>query len=463
MFALHERTRRQLLLVGFFLFCVMPTLVTLSWCVAVHLPGAKVTHADPPAPGKLESPAQPSPPARPAAANFDSLEAEQQRLGRALGVKVFLEGVTRPGPGMVQYKGLDLVDPETGRRMLRCGWLEVIQEHSGAGQGQAPQVKLRAVQTTVDADEMPQLAEVVRHIFRRRTGWPDVGATIACGEVFVHGTGVKQVLSDVQVAFLPRADGTQAELSFRLAGTPMPEPARLRLTRSRQVTPPAFGFVLTTGDSMLPCGLLAPGIPAFGELGPQSKFSGTIVANQTEHGWQGEITRSRLSGVDLDRLVKTHSPHRLSAMADVAITRARFSNGRLEEAEGALATGRGAISCSLLAAAELELGLMSYVELSRPSQLARLEQMAFTFSLNGRGITLKGCCQGAPAGTVLVDPGGPALTELSSEPRPVAALVRMLVPGDAFQLPATRQADRLARLLPLPQTAPPNVRIGTVP
>ena len=245
----------------------------------------------------------------------------------------------------------------------------------------------------------------------------------------------------------------------------MPDPARILLIRSRQVTPPAFGFQLVTGPSALPCKLLALGIPEFGGLGDQSRFSGTFWANQTPHGWEGEITEARLSSVDLGSLVGRHSPHALRATGDIAINRARFRDGRIEEAEGGLATGPGAISCSLIEAAELGLGLESHVDVTAhaPTQLAGYEQLAFRFWLDWWGIVLEGCCEDTVPGTVLVERRGPMLTQVSSEPRPVASLIRMLVPGDTLQVPATRQADRLVRLLPLPQSASAGVRVGTSP
>ena len=80
-------------------------------------------------------------------------------------------------------------------------------------------------------------------------------------------------------------------------------------------------------------------IPEAAMLGPTSRFAGNIVGVQTGGGWQCEIS-GRCLGIDLDRLVSSRSPYKLTGLADAAIRRARFRDGRLQEAEMLLAAIR---------------------------------------------------------------------------------------------------------------------------
>ena len=92
MFQLHDRTRRRLTILAFCCLCVIPTILVLGWGLWRRLPG--------------------------------HIGAEARRLGQQLGVKVTLEGIQRLRPRTVLYKGLALIDPETGATLLKCRRLE---------------------------------------------------------------------------------------------------------------------------------------------------------------------------------------------------------------------------------------------------------------------------------------------------------------------------------------------------
>jgi hypothetical protein len=75
--------------------------------------------------------------------------------------------------------------------------------------------------------------------------------------------------------------------------------------------------------------------------------------------------------------------------------------------------------------------------------------------LNSDGIELCGDCTIGLRGAILADKSGPLLMASSAEKIPVVALVRMLVPANEVQVPATRQTDWLIAHLPVPEAIVP--------
>ncbi len=88
MFPLYDNTRRQICITVFLGLCVLPTLTITAWGIARRLPWHK--------------------------------QAEEQRLALELGLEVSIDSMKHTLPGVVQYAGVRLTDPETGSELLRC-------------------------------------------------------------------------------------------------------------------------------------------------------------------------------------------------------------------------------------------------------------------------------------------------------------------------------------------------------
>jgi hypothetical protein len=81
------------------------------------------------------------------------------------------------------------------------------------------------------------------------------------------------------------------------------------------------------------------------------------------------------------------------------------------------------------------------------------DQLALHFSMDVRGLSLRGACQGMPEGTILAGPSNLQLEEPRFQPLPVVALVYALTPHSEAWVPATQDSQRLTNLLPLPSAA----------
>ena len=431
MFQLHDNSRRRICLAAFFALCVAPTVIVLACGVARHLPG--------------------------------HVRAEADRLTWQLGQKVSLTRVRHLRPGVVLYEGLELSDPETGSRILRCGKLKAGWGTSTDQNGQGPPcLVLIAYQPEIETDEIDQVWRLVQAALSRRAGCPESDVQLAADQLTLRAGETAYTLTQVRSTIKRLSDGSQADVAFRLAEVDTPEPVQIRVAREHHTEPPATGVGLYTGGGALPCPLLTLGVPGLEALGPRSRFGGYLWVNETPEGWAGELA-GQFTEVDLDGLVAHHFPHTLRGAAQLTVQGARFRQGRLEEATGALAAGPGAISRSLLDAAADRLGMVGGLEPSVPDRLVSYERLAVSFRIDSRGLELRGECAPTGSTAILVGRYGTLLGEPIRQPVPVAALVQALVPAGEVQVPVTRQTDWLIRRLPMPHLSTPRTAYASPP
>ncbi len=446
---------------AFLLLGLLPTLLVGGWCASRHLPGRA--------------------------------RAEAENLAAQLGLDVKLEALSYLRPGTVLYEGVELADPETGQALFRCRLLEVAWQEQTDEQGQRrPTLSIVASQPQVETAALRPTWRWLQNLLASQLGRLKTDVQFSAAEVTLHAADGSQTLSDVEGLVEGLPGGTHAQLNFRLVGADTPEPARIRLVRNRQVSPPMSGLELYTGGGELPCNVLAMGLAELRPLGPRCRFRGYIWANETADGWDGEVT-GQLVELDLGSLVSDHFPHRMSGAGELTVQSARFRRGRLEEASGILVAGPGTIDRSLVTAAVDRLGLVpgsgvsplplgegqgegrvadngtrsvpdtlsadtgtrSVPNTLRADSRIQYQQLALSATLDARGLRLRGRCADAEPGTILSDGRRRLLGESPQQPQPVAALVQTLVPQSAVQVPASRQTDWLLRHLPVPEVIPP--------
>jgi len=416
MFRLHDKTRRHICMALFVGLCVVPTAIIAVWCISRQLPG--------------------------------HTRAEAARLQSQLGLCVTLDKFSNLRPGVVLYRGIELADPESGRTVARCRVLEVAWEQTTDEQGRPKAVlMLTASQPEIEGAGFEQIRRLLDRLLRGNTTASDVDVRFSAGELTFSAGANSQTLTEVEGGVESSPGGTQAEISFRLAGVEMPEVARIRVARNRQTWPPQTGFELYTGGAEIPCGTLAIGMPLLEPLGPGSRFRGYVWASQTAGGWEGQLT-GQLIDVPLGNLISDHFPHKLSGNAKIDIRSARFAAGRLQQASGAISAGPGVVSRSLIEALVERLKLTPAVETGTLRELVSYEQLAAAFEIDTSGLKLAGRCRSP--GAILVDRYRPLLLNPASQPQPVVALLQTLVPANEVQVPATDQTDWLMRHLPVP-------------
>ena len=417
MLPLYDHTRRQICTAAFLGLCVLPTLAVAGWSIARHMPWHR--------------------------------QAEEQRLSQELGLDVSIESLAHPLPGIVRYGGVKLTDPETGRELLRCTelaatWTSMTDSHGLT----RPAIVLAAAQAESASNDWERLYEVLRRRLECQGGRPEIEVRATADRWTLHSGSKSEVLQSVAGGIGLMANGIQAQLAFRLPDGASPQPVRMRIVRNRQVWPPANGFDLDTGPTAVPCRLLATCLKEAGALGTQCRFQGRLSSNDTPDGWSGELN-GQFTGVDIGQLARDGAAATITGTADIAIEKAQFQHGRIDEIRGRIVGGPGALGRDMFAALVTHLKLTPSPQLAVTGPSLAYDRMGLDFWINSSGISIAGHCAGIP-GAVAVAGEHVLLAEPASQPQPVAALIQALVPAGEIPVPATRQTGRLERLLPLP-------------
>jgi hypothetical protein len=286
---------------------------------------------------------------------------------------------------------------------------------------------------------------------------------LVAGEATVHGSRRSQTFRDVRCLLQSSSTGRQLSLDFRLASGGTGEPVRFRAFRDRQTSPPATRWELDTAAAALPCAAAPADLEIFSRLGDECRFQGAAWAALGADGWSGELA-GRFRGVDLDRLITDHFPHKLSGSAEVVLERAKFAGGRLTAAAGSLVCQGGVVSRSLLTAAAECMHLAGGDRVMQSGErLWRYRQLALAFRVDAHGLAVTGLCPGPTPGGILTDAQGLLLADSPEQVVPTLALVRTFAPQNEIQVPASKETEALLRALPLPSVMAPSASTARTP
>ena len=424
---MREKTLRWCCRAGFMLLCVAPTLATMILAVVRHTPAL-------------------------VAARKSAYETD---LSQRLGLAVAFDRLTFPRLGATLLEGVQLSDPETGARIARVRLVEIAETDGG--------VVILASQPELQGGQLELVWRVLHERILRAPSDTRLPAELIAREATVHGQRYSQTVRDLRCLVQPGPTGQRVSCDFRLVGAETGEPVRFRVFRNRQASPPSTRWELHTGATPLPCAALASYVKAFGCLGEQCRFEGSAWATQAGDGWNGDVS-GRFSDVDLDRLVTDRFPHKLSGVAEIEISRARFLRGRLTSAAGSFICDGGVISRSMLTAAVESLHLTSSEAIHESNEpLWRYRRLAFGFAMDDDGVSITGLCESTAPGAILTDSQGVLLADPPERVIPTLALVRTLAPQSEIQVPASAETDSLLRALPLPSVIAPRASTARAP
>jgi len=432
MLALHDRTRRSICRIVFLAVCPLPTVSLLLWAAWLHTPLYR-------------------------RAAIDAIE------GR-LGTHVTLAAIAHPAPGRIRYEGLVLADPDEGGPLLAFDAIEAVREEGG--------ITLSAHEGRLQVAGLDRLWEMMA---RDLAGPLQTEVGLRIGEVHLLPEGARpQSLLNVRARLGSVPKGRQASFEFRVDKDVAADCVHVRATRDRHVSPAVTLYEVDARAAPLPCPLIAAIVPAASRLGTRCRFQGYLWARQSRRASDAELVGS-LVDCDLARLASAWSPHQIDGVARVDLQRIALRQGRLVQATGRLAAGPGVFDAALYHAAiaglQLRPGPQSVPTRppgARPSSEPHsggpiprtqvpFDQLAFKFHLSAEGLWIAGECENAVPGTLAVYQAVPILFDAAGQPQSVSALVRTLAPQNGDFVPATREADLLTRLLPLPTGLPARV------
>lgn len=409
MFPLHDRTKRWICRAGFLLGGVLPMTAVISWSAAIHTGVYK-----------------------------ESVRAD---LKTATGLDVRFDQVSYPRPGVILLSSVELLDPETDESLLRARMLEI----GGSKRAQT----IVASQPEVNAAGLDRLWPLAQR-WQRHGEVNQSALSISAAELTLRWPQGVQTLVDCDAQMESEEANRVSSATFRLAGADADTPVQLGARWSSSAEGDATTtFKLETGETPLPCSLLAALVHRENWLGPNSAFQGSLRFEDCSNGRQSELT-GQLEQVDLQSAVSDHFPHQLSGSATVTMEHVALRDGRLEEAKGAIHAGPGVVGRSLVHSAVESLKMRASGRAHTSDESMGYEELAAAFVWDAKGLTIHGKCETGEAGTILRTSGETLLMESSGGGLPVAALVQALVPDSRVQVPATRQTDWLLRALPLP-------------
>jgi hypothetical protein len=350
-----------------------------------------------------------------------------------------------------------LLDPETKALVAEARLAEVSAAESGW------RVQLWLPQ--IAADRLAELLRIIDERLLRETALAELACEVAASELHIDDGRGGLSLLNLEARLAATEHGPSAELSFQLPGAQSnaAAPGKLSILRNRHAAPPRTVWQLQTSGHPLPMDLLASALPEAGRLGPHCMFDGSIVLEDAAAGWTGQWSGT-LAGVDLDALVTERFPHQLSGLATIKVAEARLKDGHLEEIRGTIQSQNGAISHSLLAAAQEHLQLLLSADNPhvQPGRLVPYRQLSLGFAVDGLSVALTGSADTAQPGVLLANAAGPVLQAPPQHAAGNVNLLRTLLPDSQFQVPATRQTNALANLLPV-ANVPPIRTAGHVP
>jgi hypothetical protein len=418
---MNHRQRLLLCRLALLAFCVLPTVLVLSWC-------AKELWA---------------------ASHEAKREDWERELGSRLDCVVRVEGVRYLPGGVARLEGLRLVDRESGGVVFTAEATEVSAIPEGW--------ELALVHPVVERGQLRRFARLIEERLLRlgATGFgdgKDAQVRFFAADFLLRGNEREQTFVDCGGELALNAQGANFQLGGRLPGTP-PDSRAMQVAAIREpgAGSPRTRWRLATGDAALSSVLAAEVVPALARLGRECQFRGVAAFSFFPERTGGELA-GELTQVDLDALVSEQFPHRLSGLATVRIDRAAIVGGKLSELRGAIEVNRGSISRSLLASAALHLQLTAAESVGEgAAEIVGFRRLAVSFDLNGQSLSISGRADPAHEGILLTSAAGPLLYAAPGHSTSAVNLLRTLLPDSGYQVPATSQTATLVNLLPVPE------------
>ena len=366
MFSFHEKTLRRIGLVGFGLFCVAPTLAVLAWIISLHLPAHR--------------------------------RDVERSFSRILGMDVRIETVRHPKPGLTALEDVEIRTAESGEVILRSKSVEISSRWNGPAE-------LNATRVTVEAKHYPAVEELFRRLLTRKVKPDAFQVRVNVGEFNVRLTEkTRSTLLDVRGMIASEPEESQTHWNFRLGDETSAEPVRLSFRRKRSDGPVTTIMGVHTGKGEISSELLGLGLPWMRVFGA-AEFSGKI---QTESHGGGTETQllGRWRDVEVETLVHDRESAKITGLADLRVSYARFYNGRLAQATGVLRLGAGSVAPDLLTDLGLCYDLDCKPELENGPTRIPFSWAEADFRLENGVLVLKGRSEnvlmGGPHGEVLL-------------------------------------------------------------
>jgi hypothetical protein len=433
---MHERTQRAIARMTFVFCCALPTLATVSIILATWTPWW----------------------------HRRSLAAIEADLSRDTGLVLRIADFKRAAPSTWCLYGVEIYEPETGREVAR------VREIRWCDRGD--EISMLLQQPELQSAELQHTWMMIHDRFLCRPDQTVRPTELAANDLTIHSRTGALTFVDVDAWIRPGlATGTvEANIQGMPAGHVLPTPASMSpvsvtVLRDRNGPRPSTSWVLSSGETPLPCSALAEYLPQLEPLGNEAMFSGTMRLELAREDWVIDLGGSRFSGIDFGQWCET-LPHRCTGTAAVQLERCLVitEKGIVNRVDiaGSLRARDGLVGGSLLRSAGTHLGLAVRDDVEGSVAYDRL---ALGINLNGPLLKLTGICdyevgfEGIGSGVVLCA-GGHSLAETTGHTLPAASLQATLAPPHSVMVPLSRQTSPLMNILMPPSREVPRAPVA---
>lgn len=214
-------------------------------------------------------------------------------------------------------------------------------------------------------------------------------------------------------------------------------------------------IVFDGGDAKIPSAMLATLIPSVRVLGSEATFSDIYVRRGV--GDRDQLTiRGIVNEIELGGFINQQFDHTLVGKADLSLQEATFVDGKPISADGwLLSQSGGRVSVSLIQDASHHLGILISDTLmhSNRTDLEGFDKLGIKFRLRPGQLSIRGCCEDYPPGTILATSHHPLALQPKEEYVPAASLIAALDANEPLTVPATAEAAQLLEWLVVPAVA----------
>lgn len=413
---LHETTRKRICRGAFFALCVAPTCAVIAWGVRWHLPGQAAVRAE--------------------------------SVGRPLHARATLAGWREPKPGVVRIASGQLADVLSGAGLATVTGVEA-RTIGGVH-------VLSASSVTIDAANVALLAQRLEEALLTGDGG---SRELRIGEILVTCGEASSKIA----GFVARVDRDMG--SFKIQAVAHGGGGKEAASDAIRVAVERFGdetggsriqITLDSTGSSLPAALLEGIAPGFAGFGPRAAFSGSLTAMFRDGALAESRAKGRLADVEFAAVLPVGSPHAVQGVATVDLEEAHWQEGRIVRVAGRVHADKFEASRSLVAAATSDLYCVAAPAGpgGGPGEMAAVDELAATFVLDEKGLTLWGVCptnDATPAGCLATRGGRPLLMQPPYVELQCGLWVQFLAGPARVSMPATREAVEAARRLPLPR------------
>lgn len=378
MLQLHENTQRRIGLVCFALLCVAPTVFVLGWIVSLRLPSHR--------------------------------HDLQRRLSHLVGMDVRMSSVKHPKPGVTAMEDLEIRTAEGGELILKSAEVRAYFPWNG-------NVILAADTAQTNANQYGAVEELFARLLARKVKPDEFHVRVNVERLTVNlGEEKTFQLADVRGIVASEPAQSQTHWNFHLEDDVEGSPLRVSFKRQRDDRPASTMLGVDTGDGSVSCELLGLGFEWMRGFGV-ARFQGTVQVESDGGGRQTQC-RGVWRGLNLDTLLEERRTAALGGQANLSLTYARFSNGRLAEATGVLVAGPGSVERGFMEAMAFSYDLDFAADTSDPSASIPYTWLDVDFRIENGSFVMKG----RSGDVIMQGPRGEVLLTSRSQPLPIDAL-----------------------------------------